>query len=152
MRKHGAGCGAGRRRHAGIGAAQRRRHAGAAPPAPRGRPWVKGQSGNPRGRPSRAHKAAYVAHALFDRKTAELVDRAIGWGQGGDKAMLRMYLQRMVPPRTEAPVWLNVPPIENRDDVRRALLAVANGVAQGDIASAQGERLVRLLTEIYRFI
>jgi hypothetical protein len=39
----------------------------AEPPPPLGRPWVKGQSGNPRGRPSRAHKAAYVAHAMFDR-------------------------------------------------------------------------------------
>jgi hypothetical protein len=52
-----------------------------APPlAQRGRPWVKGQSGNPRGRPSRAHKAAYVAHAMFDRKTDWLVDKVIGWG------------------------------------------------------------------------
>ncbi|HTQ34093.1 MAG TPA: hypothetical protein VMI30_07985 [Stellaceae bacterium] len=32
---------------------------------PRGRPWVKGQSGNPRGRPSRARQAAYVAEALI---------------------------------------------------------------------------------------
>src|SRR4051812_49126102 len=78
------------------------------PAPPPGRPWVKGQSGNPRGRPSRAHKAAYVAQAMFDDKTAQLVDRAIGWGQGGDKSMLRLYLQRLVPPRPEVPVWLNL--------------------------------------------
>src|SRR5438045_2727128 len=36
--------------------------------AQRGRPFAKGQSGNPRGRPSRAHKSAYVAQAMFDRK------------------------------------------------------------------------------------
>src|SRR3954449_4114551 len=116
---------------------------------PPGRPWVKGQSGNPRGRPSRAHKAAYVAHAMFDDKTTQLVDRAIGWGQGGDKSMLRLYLQRLVPPRPEVPVWLNLPPIEDRDGLRAAMKAVATGVAQGDITSAQGLRLVRLFTEIY---
>jgi hypothetical protein len=119
---------------------------------PLGRRWVKGQSGNPRGRPSRAHKASYVAHAIFDDKTVRLVHKAIGWGQGGDKSMLRLYVQRMVPPRQEMPVWLNLPPIEDRGDLRAALKAVATGVAQGDIPSAQGLRLVRLFRELYRYL
>jgi hypothetical protein len=126
-------------------------HAPVRPPSG-GRPWVKGQSGNPGGRPSRPHKAAYVAHAMFDDKTTQLVDRAIGWGQGGDKSMLRLYVEKMVPPRREVPVWLNLPPIEDRDGLRAAMKAVATGVAQGDITSAQGLRLVRLFTEIYRYL
>ena len=135
----------------------REEHTPAEPPAPirpppPGRPWVKGQSGNPRGRPSRAHKASYVAHAMLDRKTHGLVDRAIGWGEGGDKSMLRLYLQRFVPPRHEVPVWLNLPAIESREDVLAALRAVGTGVAQGDITSAQGLRLVRMFTEIYRYL
>ena len=126
-------------------------------PSPRGRPWPKGQSGNPQGRPtqsgpSRAHKAAYVAHSLFDRKTVRLVDRAIGWAEGGDKTTLRAYLQRIVPPRPQVPVWLNVPAIESRRDVAAALRAIANAVAQGEVNSAQGLRLVRLYTEIYRYL
>jgi hypothetical protein len=134
----------------------REEHSGSAP-APRGRPWPKGQSGNPEGRPrqsgpSRAHKAAYVAHSLFDRKTVRLVERAIGWAEGGDKTMLRAYLGRIVPQRQEVPVWLNVPAIEDSRDVRAALRAVANAVAQGEVTSAQGLRLVRLYTEIYRFL
>jgi hypothetical protein len=119
---------------------------------PPGRPWVKGQSGNPRGRPSRAHKAAYVAHAMLDDKTIQLLDKVIGWGQGSDRSMLRLYTQKMVPPRQEVPVWLNLPPIEDRADLRAAMKAVATGVAQGDIPSAQGLRLVRLFNEIYRHL
>lgn len=122
---------------------ERRRPAGAG---------SRAKSGNPRGRPSRAHKAAYVAHAMLDDKTIQLVDKVIGWGQGSDKSMLRLYVQKMVPPRQEVPVWLNLPPIETRDDVEAALRAVATGVAQGDITSAQGLRLVRLFSEIYRYL
>ena len=85
---------------------------------------------------------------MFDRKTLQLVDKVIGWGQGSDKSMLRLYTQKMVPPRQEVPVWLNLPPIENRGDLREAMKAVATGVAQGDIPSAQGLRLVRLFNEI----
>jgi hypothetical protein len=129
-----------------------------APPAisqtpPVGRPWVKGQSGNPRGRPpSYAHKAAWVAQRMLDRKTVDLVDKVIGSGQGSDKSMLRLYAQKMVPPRQEVPVWLNLPPIEERADIVAALRAVATGVAQGDITSAQGLRLVRLFSEIYSYL
>jgi hypothetical protein len=126
-------------------------HAASRTPPP-GRRWVKGQSGNPRGRPSRAHKAAYVAQAMFDRKTVQLVERTIGWGQGSDKSMLRLYVQKMVPPRQEVPVWLNLPPIENRADLRATMKAVATGVAQGDITSAQGLRLVRMFGEIYGYL
>src|SRR6476646_8850597 len=72
-------------------------------PAQRGRPFVKGQSGNPRGRPSRAHAASYVAHGMLDRKTTWLLDKVIGWGQGGDRSMLRLLTQKMVPPRQDVP-------------------------------------------------
>jgi len=134
------------------GGADREAPDGAAPAAPRGRPFVKGQSGNPRGRPSRAHQAAWVGQNLIDRKTIQLVEGAVGWAQGRDKAMLRDCLRRVVPPRTEAPVWLKVPPIENGSDVKAALKAIANAVAQGDIPPAQGLRLVRMYTELWRFL
>ena len=86
---------------------------------------------------------------MFDRKTDWLVDKVIGWGQGRDKSMLRLFTQKMVPPRQEVPVWLNIPPIETHSDLKAALRAVANSVAQGDIPSAQGLRLVRLFNELY---
>ena len=117
-----------------------------------GRPFVKGKSGNPRGRPSRAHQAAWVGQNLIDRQTIQFVDGALGWAQGRDKAMLRSVIDRLVPPRREAPVWLKVAPIEDRADAKAALKAVATGVAQGDIPPAQGLKLVRLYSELMRWL
>jgi hypothetical protein len=78
-----------------------------------------------------------------------LVDATLGWAQGGNKPMLRLCLERLLPPRREAPVWLNLPPIETRGDLRQAMKAVANAVAQGDLGAAHGLRLVRMFNEIY---
>ena len=96
-------------------------------------------------------KEEHTPAELLDRKTTWLLDKVIGWGQGGDRSMLRLFTQKMVPPRQEVPVWLNIPPIESRADVRVALRAVATAVAQGDIPSAQGLRLVKLFNELYRY-
>ena len=81
-----------------------------------------------------------------------LVDDALMRARGNNTAMLRSCLERLVPPRREAPVWLKVPPIEDRAGARAALKAVATGVAQGDIPPAQGLKLVRIYTELMRWL
>ena len=50
------------------------------------------------------------------------------------------------------PVSLNLPAIETCGDLKRAMLAVATGVANGEISSAQGLRLVRLFSKMYPYL
>jgi hypothetical protein len=84
------------------------------PPAPRGRPWVKGQWGNPAGRPPRRHHvAAVVAHGMIDRKTIPLTDRLIGLALAGDKTALRLCIERIVPRRREMPLDLQLPSMKS---------------------------------------
>jgi hypothetical protein len=45
------------------------------PARPRGRPWIKGQSGNPAGRPPGIHPPAAVAEYIIGRKTIPLAKR-----------------------------------------------------------------------------
>jgi len=119
--------------------------------APRGRPFARGRSGNPQGRPSRAHQAAWVGRYKIDRQTIPLVDDLVLRAHG-DKALLRSCIERIVPPRREAPVWLAVAPIETAADAKAALKAVATAVSQGDIPPAQGLKLVRIYTEVFRYL
>jgi len=122
----------------------------AEPPRPRGRPWVKGQSGNPRGRPSRAVKAARVAESLIQRQTVALTNKALELALGGDRMILRDCLDRIAPRRREPPVDLDLPAIASRPDLRAALTAIADAAASGALTAAQSATLTRMLIALYQ--
>jgi hypothetical protein len=120
--------------------------------APRGRPWVRGQSGNPAGRPAkRAHAAHYVARALIGRKAVPLTRTQIDLALAGDKGMLRLCQQSIMPPRREAPIDLQLPPITEPSDLKAMMLAVADAAARGTLTSAQAGALVRMLAVVLQW-
>ncbi|HTQ33703.1 MAG TPA: DUF5681 domain-containing protein [Stellaceae bacterium] len=113
---------------------------------PRGRPWVKGQSGNPRGRPSRARQAAYVAEALIVRKAVPLTNKLIELALGGDRAALRACIDRITPARREPPVELDLPAvIDSRASLLAALTQIADAAAAGALTSSQSAALAKML-------
>lgn len=119
-------------------------------PPPRGRPWLPGQSGNPRGRPTRALQAARIAEALIQRKVVPLTNKAIELALAGDRLLLRDCLDRLSPPRREPPVDLAFPKIKTRADRWDALIAIVDAAATGEITASQGARLTRMLIDLWQ--
>src|SRR6266404_9082893 len=62
---------------------------------PRGRAWVKGQSGNPAGRPPQIHPPAAVAQYVIGRKTIPLAKKVRDLALSGDRSMLRLWYQHV---------------------------------------------------------
>lgn len=118
------------------------------PLRPRGRPWVKGQSGNPAGRPARAHTTARVAEYLIGQKTIPLTKKLIALALDGDKTAMRLCLDRIAPPRRDADEWLGLALAEDTDELREVMNAVANAAEKGAITAAQSEALVRLVKTV----
>src|SRR5439155_18350065 len=130
-------------------------------PAPRGRPWLKGQSGNPAGRPGKldaatlnavaadmaeqAQAAAIVAADLITCQTVPLTRKLIQLALAGDRTALRLCVERVAPARRQAPI---VAPIEASGDARAAIAIVADAAAAGVITSAQAAMLARMLLTI----
>ena len=100
----------------------------------RGRPFEKGVSGNPTGRPRGSRNATTLAlEALLDGQANALTQKAIDLALGGDMAALRLCLDAILPPRKGDQVicaeWFDDgPPPTPRwygDELRRAMTSSA---------------------------
>ena len=117
-------------------------------PAPRGRPWLKGQSGNPAGRPAQIHPPAAVAEYVIARKTIPLAKKLRDLALAGDRSMLRLWFQHVAPSRRGVPDWPGLPLVEDRAELRALREAVAEAAAKGAITPAQADALVRIVNTV----
>ena len=67
----------------------------------------------------------------------------------GDITALRLCLDRILPARKDRPVSVDLPPIETAADHAPALAAVADAVASGELAPAEGKAVAEVL-ELHR--
>lgn len=105
--------------------------------------------GNP-GRPRGArNKATLAALALLDGEAETLTRQAVTLALGGDTTALRLCLERIAPPRKDAPVQFDLPPMQSAADAAKAAGAVVDAVALGDLTPTEGAHIMGLV-ETYR--
>jgi hypothetical protein len=115
-------------------------------PKQRGRPFQKGHSGNPQGRPPGARNAATViAEQLLDGEAVTITHKAIELAKQGDLPALRLCLERIVPPRRDRPVNFALPSMSSADDASKALAAIMAAVASGDLTPTEAAELARVI-------
>src|ERR1700719_3410817 len=97
----------------------------------RGRPFPKGQSGNPSGRPrGSSNRATRAAELLLDGEATALTRKAVELALAGDQAALRLCLDRTRAPRRERAVELALPPIRRSEDILAAIKVVRGAVGR----------------------
>jgi len=108
--------------------------------------FTEGNPGRPRGA---RHKATRAALALLDGEAEALTRQAVTMALDGDGAALRLCLERIAPPRRDAPVQFNLPRMETARDAATAAGAVLEAVAEGDLTPTEGAHIMGLV-ETYR--
>lgn len=112
----------------------------------RGRPFAKGHSGNPAGRPKGSrNQATLAAQEVFDGEVLAVSRKAIELALEGNQAALRLCLERMLPPRRERAIRIDIPSLETAGDAREAMRGLISGIADGGITLGEGRELAKLI-------
>jgi hypothetical protein len=115
-------------------------------PKPRGRPFEKGQSGNPAGKPcGTRNRSTRMAEALMADASEALAQTFIAQALGGSLPALLLAIKRLVPPCRERPLQFNLPPLESPADVPRAINCILAGLAEGELTENETKTLVALV-------
>ncbi len=92
----------------------------------RGRPFRKGRSGNPAGRPPGArNRGAQFAETFLGDQAEALTRKAVELALGGDPGALRLCLERIVAPRRERTVRLPLPVMRDAAGLADAMAVVS---------------------------
>jgi hypothetical protein len=119
----------------------------------RGRPFVKGQSGNPAGRPRRPRSdAANAVQSALEGEAEALGSKAVELALSGDTAALRLCLDRLMPSRRDRVVPLALPPVRGAGDLTAAMAAIMAAAARGKISPREGIGLAKLIDVFLRAI
>ena len=101
----------------------------------RGRPFKKGKSGNPAGRPKGSSCRATI---LLERMMADdgkkVVQSVISAAIKGDMQAAKMIIDRLVPTPRGRRVLLDLPVIKTAEDVLKALTATVTAMGDGELA------------------
>ncbi|MET4801218.1 DUF5681 domain-containing protein [Bradyrhizobium sp. LB11.1] len=112
----------------------------------RGRPFQKGQSGNPSGRPKGARNATTLAlEVLLDGQATALTQKAIDLALTGDMGALRLCLDRIMPPRKDRPVTFTLPDIKSAQDAAAVVSAILAAVASGELTPSDAAEIGKLI-------
>jgi Family of unknown function (DUF5681) len=124
------------------------------PPAPvRGRPFLKGRSGNPTGRRyGSRNKKTLAAAVLLDGEAEALTRKAVELALEADPTALRLCIERILPPCRERPVKFTLPPVKSSEDISIAMNAVTAALARGIITPGEAERIANVVDTFARAI
>jgi Family of unknown function (DUF5681) len=118
-----------------------------------GRPWVKGQSGNPKGMPRGSrHKRTLLLEGLMGERGDELVKKAVELGISGDAASLKICLDRILPPPKSRPFRFKLPPLHTIGDAQEALAQIIAGTAKGLILADEATALTGMVNAFVKTI
>jgi hypothetical protein len=121
--------------------------------ARRGKPFAKGKSGNPKGRPPGSrNRASLLAEAMLDGEAGRLTRRAVELADGGNPMALKLVIERILAPRRERAVNFALPEIKTAADIAPAMGAIVAAVARGALTPGEAEALAHLVDTLVRAV
>ena len=123
-------------------------------PKQRGRPFERGKSGNPQGRPKGArNQATVVAEALLDGEANAITRKLIEKALEGDSTALRLCLERLLPPRKGRTVAFPLPTkIGTAAEAVHASSLVLKACAEGALSPSEATEIAAVISSHVRLL
>ncbi|MBL6457835.1 hypothetical protein JMJ55_21075 [Belnapia sp. T6] len=121
-----------------------------AEPKQRGRPFERGQSGNPAGKPKGTrHKALIALDAIGTEGAEDVLRKVVEDAKAGDMRAAEILLRRVWPERKGRLVELDLPPVATAADAVKAAAAIVAAVATGELTPEEAQAVAGVV-EIQR--
>ena len=106
--------------------------------------------GNPGRKRGARHKATVAAQALLDGEAEQITRVAVNAALAGDATALRLCLERIAPPRKDAPVNFDLPRMETTSDAARAAGAILSACGAGELTPLEAASVMQLVETFRR--
>lgn len=108
-----------------------------------------GKSGNPNGRPKGTGYRQQLFNTLVEPHKEVLFDKAISLAREGNETMLRLFLERMLPPRIIADdLKISMPNIKGKT-VTQIVEGILNSLAGQELSITELRQILRVLEDRY---
>jgi hypothetical protein len=112
----------------------------------RGRPFRKGRSGNPAGKPKGIrHRATMAVQSLLDGEAEALTRKCVELAKEGDTTALRLCMERLAPAMKSRAVCLPMPTVGTAADILRAQATTIQAMAAGEITPDEAATIAGVL-------
>lgn len=82
---------------------------------------------------------------LLESAGQEICAAVIEGAKGGDMQAAKIVLDRLLPPRKDRPIEIDLPKMERSADLASAIGYIVNAVGSGQISPLEGEALARII-------
>lgn len=110
--------------------------------------FKKGQSGNPAGRPKGSlNQTTLACQELLDGEAAAITRKAIEIALEGDLTAIRLCLERIIPPRKDRPVCVDLPKMATQNDMKQFTEALLEDVKNGNLTISEAQGIIDIAHE-----
>ncbi len=108
--------------------------------------FSKGRSGNPIGRPRGIrNKATIAAESLLEGEIEGICRKAIEEAKRGNIQAIKLVLDRILPPKKEASIFIDLPATKTSSDILEAIHRITQAVSRGELSPTEGDCLTRII-------
>lgn len=120
---------------------------------PRGKPFAKGVSGNPAGRPQGSrNRSTALRDLISDDQSEAILNTMIKAAMEGNLTAARYLLDRVAPASHSQSIMIDLPPIETVEAGAQAIDATLKAVGQGDITLNEAKEMIELIKDRIKLI